>query len=116
MTFGAARQEGQATVELVGLLPLLLAVALTAATVLAGQAAAEQAGQAAEAGAVARIQGGDPRRAVRDALPDRARPGADVAIDGSRVTVTVRPRVPLPFLAGALEATATADAGPEPPP
>jgi hypothetical protein len=113
---GVDRKDGQATVELVGLLPLLLAVALTGATVLAGQVAAEQAGQAAEAGAIARIQGGDPRQAARDALPDRAPSRADVVIRGSRVTVTVRPRVPLPFLASTLAASSTADAGPEPPP
>jgi hypothetical protein len=34
-----------------------------------------------------------------------------VRLDDRRVTVTVRPRVPL--LAGQLEATVTADAGPE---
>jgi hypothetical protein len=116
MRLGAHHEDGQATVELVGLLPLLLAVALTGATVLAGQAASEQAGQAAEAAAIAGIQGGDPRRAARDALPDRRESNADVAIDGSRITVTVRPRTPLPFLACALEATATAHAGPEPSP
>ena len=116
MRSGVDREDGQATVELVGLLPLLLAVALTGATVVAGQVAAEQAGQAAEAGAIAHIQGGDARRAARDALPDRATSRADVAIRGSQITVTVRPRAPLPFLASALEATATADAGREPRP
>jgi hypothetical protein len=108
------REGGQATVELVALLPLVLAIALTAATVLAGQAAFEQAGQAAEAGAVALIQGGDARAAARTAIPEQARPYSEVAVTGSRITVTVRPRVPLDFLATALEATATADAGPEP--
>jgi hypothetical protein len=110
------REGGQATVELVALLPLVLLIALTAATVLAGQAASEQAGQAAEAGAIALIQGGDPRTAARTAIPEQARPHTDIAISGSRVTVTLRPRVPLGFLAPALEATARADAGPEPSP
>ena len=109
-------QSGQATVELVALLPLLLAIALTAATVLAGQAASEQAGQAAEAGAIALIQGRDARTAARTAIPEPARPHSDVAVSGSRITVTLRPRVPLALLAAALEATATADAGPAPSP
>jgi hypothetical protein len=108
------RERGQATVELVALLPLLLAVALTAATILAGQAAAEQAGQAAEAGAIALIHGDDARAAARTAIPEQARGRTDVEVTGSRVTVTLRPRVPLGFLAAALEATATADAGPGP--
>jgi hypothetical protein len=110
------RERGQATVELVALLPLVLAVALTAATVLAGQAAAEEAGQAAEAGAVALIQGNDARAAARTAIPERSRARTDITIRGSRVTVTLRPRLPLGFLAAALEATATADAGSEPSP
>lgn len=110
----ADRESGQATVELVALLPLVLAVALTAATVLVGQAASEQAGQAAEAGAIAVIQGNDSRTAARTAIPEQARARTDITIDGSRVTVTLRPRLPLGFLATALEATATADAGEEP--
>jgi hypothetical protein len=48
-----ADHNGQATVELVALLPLLLITALAAAALIAAQAAGEQAGQAAEAGAVA---------------------------------------------------------------
>jgi hypothetical protein len=110
----ADRECGQATVELVALLPLVLAVALTGATVLAGLAASEQAGQAAEAGAVALIQGRDARTAARRAIPGPPRPRTEIVVAGSRVTVTLRPRVPLGFLATALEATATADAGPEP--
>jgi hypothetical protein len=111
----AGSEAGQAAVELVALLPLVLLVALTGATILAAQAAVEQAGQAAEAGAIALIQDGDPRSAAQAAVPERLRRRADVAIGGGRVTVTVRPRLPLGFLAGALEATATADAGTEPP-
>jgi Flp pilus assembly protein TadG len=107
----ARSRHGQATVELVALLPLLAAVALAAFTAVAAQAAHEQASQAAEAGAVAILQARDPADAARAAVPHgRTR----VAVDGHRVTVTVRPRVPL--LAARLEAKVTADAGPEPTP
>lgn len=106
--------QGQATVELVGLLPLLAAVALAAFTVLAAQTASEQAGQAAEAGAVALIQSRDPETAAREAIPAAAHRRTTVEVDGHRVTVAVRPRVPL--LAAGLEAEVTADAGPEPSP
>ena len=106
--------SGQATVEVVALLPLLLVVALAATTLLAGHAAREQAGLAAQAGAMAVLQGGDPREAARRALPDEARRRARVEIEGRRVTVTLRPDLPLGPAAVAMTAEVTADAGPEP--
>ena len=103
-------ERGQAAVELVGVLPLVAAIGLAAYTALAAQRAGEQAGAAAEAGAIAHLQDRDPRAAARAALPSDAR--ASIVLRERRVTVRVRPRVPL--LAAELEATATADAGPEP--
>ena len=52
--------SGQSTVELVGLLPLLLAVGLGVSTLLSAGAAEQAAGGAAEAGAVALLQGATP--------------------------------------------------------
>lgn len=101
--------DGQATVELVALLPLLLVVGLAAAAFVAAQSAGEQAGQAAQAGAMALLQGGDPRAAARAALPRHAH--GTITVHGHRVTVRVRPPLPLPGLAGPLTTTATADAG-----
>ena len=86
-------ESGQAAVELVALLPLLLIVGLAAAALLAGHAAGEHAGQAAQAGAMALLQGTDPRAAARSALPADVRPRARVEIDGRRVTVRVRPQL-----------------------
>jgi hypothetical protein len=117
MTHPAIRSEaGQATVELVALLPLLLVGALAAAALLAGHGAREQAGQAAQAGAMALLQGGDPREAARRALSDGARARAAVEVRGRRVTVRVRPRLPVAAAADAMTAAVTADAGPEPVP
>jgi hypothetical protein len=110
----AARDRGQATVELVGLLPLVAAVGLAAYTAIAAQAAHEQAGEAAHAGAIATLQDRDARAAAREALPPAARSHSAIALAGRRITVRVRPGVPL--LATRLEATSTADAGPEPGP
>jgi hypothetical protein len=107
-------ETGQATVELVALLPLLLIAALAGALVLAAHAAGEQAGQAAEAGAMALLQGGDARTAARRALPEHAR--AEIAVHGRRVTVTLHPDLPLDDLERRLTARATANAGPEPTP
>ena len=106
--------SGQATVELVALLPLVLLVALAAAAVLAGHGAREQAGQAAQAGAMALLQGGDPAEAARRALPDDVRGRAVVEVDGRRVTVRLGPELPLRAVERAMMAEVTADAGPEP--
>jgi hypothetical protein len=107
-------QAAQATVELVALLPLLLTAALAGFAVLAARAADEQAGQAAEAGALALLQDREPMAAARAALPDGARARAEVRVDDRRVTVRIRPDLPLPALATRLTAKATADAGPDP--
>jgi hypothetical protein len=103
--------DGQATVELVALLPLLLVIALAAAALLAGHAAGEQAGQAAEAGALAVLQGGDPRAAARRALPPETRGRAEINVHRHRVTVRVRPRLPLTALEAPLTGAATAHVG-----
>ena len=103
--------DGQATVELVALLPLLLAAALAAAALLAAHAAGERAGEAAQAGAMALIQGGDPRAAARGVLPRGTR--AWIQVHGHRVTVHVRPSLPLTALERPLTATATAVAASE---
>ena len=107
-------EAGQASVELVGVLPLLVGVGLGTMQLLAAGAAEEAADGAAEAGAVALLQDADPRDAARAALPAWSRDGATIEIAGRRVRVRVRPRGPVPALARRLEATASADAGPSP--
>ena len=103
---------GQATVELVGILPLAVLVALAAGQLLAAGAAREFAGHAAEAGAVAIVQDLDPEAAARDALPDWSSRRVEVRVEERRVRVRVRPVALVPGLADELAATATADAGP----
>jgi hypothetical protein len=113
--WSASRSErGQSTVELVAFLPLVLAAGLAGATILAGQAAEEHAGQAAQAGAMALLQGSDPREAAESALPADSRRRATILVRGRRVTVRVRPNLPPAALADRLTAVATADAGPDP--
>jgi hypothetical protein len=105
-------ERGQAVVELVAMLPLVAAVALAAFSVLAAGRAAEQAGSAAGAGAMALLQDGDAMMAARAALPEGARRSATIRVRGRRVTVRVVPRVPV--AAGAFARTASADAGAAP--
>lgn len=111
----STRQSGQATVELVVLAPLLVAVVLAAAQLLAAGAAGELADHAAEAAAVAVLQGGDPTVAARDAVPGWSRGRMSVRIDGRHVRVRLRPPSPIPGLATLLESSREADAGPESP-
>ena len=104
--------RGQASVELLGILPLALLIALAIAQFLAAGSARELAGNAAEAGAVALLQGTDPTEAARNALPGWSRDRATIDISGHRVEIHLRPRAVIPLVANHLEAHASADAGP----
>ena len=96
------------------LLPLVLLVGLALLALLAGRSAADDAGAAAQAGAMALVQGDDAAAAARAALQPAVRRRAQILVHGRRVTVTVRPATTPAFVAGALAASASADAGPEP--
>jgi hypothetical protein len=106
--------RGQATVELVGMLPLAVLVALAVGQLLAAGAARELAGASAEAGAAAILQRGDPKAAALDALPGWSDDHVEVRVSGRRVRVRLRPVPVIPGLADRLSATVTADAGPAP--
>jgi hypothetical protein len=103
---------GQASVELLGILPLALLIALAIAQLLAAGSARELAGNAAEAGAAAILQGADPAQAARAALPGWSRERTTVHVSERRVEIRIRPRTVIPLVANHLEAHASADAGP----
>ena len=92
------RAEGQASVELLGVLPAVLALGLVLFQVLAVGYSAVLAGTAAEAGALALGAGADARGGVREALPGWSRARARVTVSGGTVTVRLRP----PSLLGGL--------------
>jgi hypothetical protein len=80
---------GQASVEMIAVLPLVALVgAVLWQAVLAGQAVWSSAG-AARAAARAQAVGGDPLRAARGAVPDALRPGVAVRRSGDGVRVAV---------------------------
>jgi len=108
----ATRQSGQASVELIAMLPLALLVAVVVAQLLAVGAARELAGGAATAGAAALLQDRDPQDEARAALPGWSRGRVTVSVRGRRVTVRVRPLAVAGPLARAFTAVASADAGP----
>jgi Flp pilus assembly protein TadG len=101
-------ERGQAAVELLAVLPLVLAVAMAAAQLLAVGYASVLAGNAAEAAALAVAGGGDPRAAARQALPGWSRAHARVAVRGGEVRVNMRPPTLLRPLADELEVAGTA--------
>ncbi|HET6507531.1 MAG TPA: hypothetical protein VFG42_12150 [Baekduia sp.] len=111
--FGAC--DGQSSIELLGMLPLILLVLLSLAQLLATGAARSAASGAAEAAAAAVLQRtGDPADAARAAAPSWSRSRMAVTVDGRHVRVRVAPRAFLPGTARLLWATAEADAGPVP--
>ena len=103
-----AREAGQATVEVVALLPAFVAVGLAILQLLAVGYASVLAGSAAEAGALALAAGADARAGVREALPGWSRARAEVSVEGGRVEVRLRPPSPLEALAERLEVTGAA--------
>jgi hypothetical protein len=101
-------ERGQATLEVLGLLPVLLAVALAAAQLLATGYSSVLAGNAAEAGALALAGGGEARAGVREALPGWSRAHAKMSVSGGEVSVRLRPPALLRPLAERLEVSASA--------
>jgi Flp pilus assembly protein TadG len=101
-----AHQQGQATVELVALLPVLAALLLAVwQAVLAGHAVWAVT-SAARAAARAHAVGADPRDSARAHLPAALEPGLRVTTrSGGEVQVSVRipplPGLPSPGRAGA---------------
>ena len=107
-----SRESGQATVEAVAAIPvLLLAGALALHLLLAGYALALADG-AAEAGALALAAGRPARAAAGEALPGWAEEDVEVTVQGGEVAVRVRPPSLLPGLADLLVMSSTAFARP----
>ncbi|HWH93596.1 MAG TPA: hypothetical protein VNT03_07025 [Baekduia sp.] len=109
----ARGEDGQASVELVALLPVLVGIVLLAwQAVVAGEAwwlASAAAREAARAAAL----GGDPRAAAAEVLPAPLRRDLRVRPDGDAAGVSVRVAVP-PVLAGIRVGSVTVRARMEP--
>jgi len=101
-------ERGQAAVELLGALPVLIGLGLAVAQLLAVGYAAVLAGNAAEAGALALAARADPEASVRNSLPGWSRARASVGVSDGRVTVRLRPPALVSALASKLEVASTA--------
>ena len=102
------RDRGQASVELVGAGLLLVVAALAAFQILAAGQAASVADGAAEAAAIALVNGRDPESAARAAAPGWARDEVQVRTRGERVIVTLAAPAALRALRGRLRVSADA--------
>lgn len=88
-----ARQNGQAAVELIAAVPILLAVLLLVAQLATAGHALWSAGDAARAGARAVLVGADAAEAARRALPFWLDAGAEIDVSGG-TGVEVRVQAP----------------------
>lgn len=102
-------ERGQALVELIGGVPLILTVGLVLLQLLAAGYSAVLAGSAAEAGALALAADGDARAAVERALPGWSEAGASVEVGRESVRVRLRPPSPIAAVSRRLEVTANAE-------
>lgn len=105
-------ERGQATVELVAALPALMLAGLVALQLLVAGYAMTLADGAAEAGALALASGGSAVEAAREALPGWAEDDAQVAVEGGKVSVRLRPPSPIEALADRLAVSSSAAARP----
>jgi hypothetical protein len=104
--------DGQATVEAVAAVVLLLAAGAVCLQLLAAGYALTLADGGAEAGALALAAGRPAKGAVRAALPGWAEGRVEVSVRGGEVTVRLRPPSPIPGLADLLTLTSVAFARP----
>jgi hypothetical protein len=108
----ARAEEGQAQIELVAGIPLLLLAALVALQLLAVGYAQTLADGAAEAGAIAAADGRDEEDAARAGLPGWVSSAVDVDSADGKVTVELDPPALLPGLSGHLGVSSSAYARP----
>lgn len=108
MRRGPRGEAGQATIETVAAVPLLILAGVVALQLLVTGYSLTLADGAAEAGTLAVVAGRDAEPAVRAALPAWARERVDVESGEGRVTVSLRPPSPLAAVARSLEVSSTA--------
>lgn len=101
-------ERGQASVELLGGLPAMIALGLALLQLLAVGYSSVLAGNAAEAAALAALGGGDSGAAARRALPGWSESRARLRVRGGEVEVSLRPPSPIEALSRRFEVTGRA--------
>src|SRR4051812_43590667 len=102
-------RNGQAAVEMMGALPVVLLLGLVVLQLLAVGYASVIAGQAAESAALALAGGGDAEEAARAAVPGWSRTRMQIEVRGGRVTGSMRRRAAIDAVARKLEVHAGAE-------
>ncbi len=105
-------ERGQATVELLAAIPLLLVAGAIALQLLLAGYALTLADGAAEAGALALAAGRPAKSAVEESLPSWAEDKAEVSVHGGEVTVRLAPPSLLTAVADHLVVTSNGFARP----
>lgn len=106
------REVGQATVELIAAIPLLVLAGSVALQLLLTGYALTLADGAAEAGSLALAAGRPAKEAARDSLPAWAEDGAEISVSGGEVTVRLRPPSLFSAVGRALAVTSSSYARP----
>jgi hypothetical protein len=106
------REAGQATIELIAAIPLLLLAGAVALQLLLTGYALTVTDGAAEAGSLALAAGRPAKAAARESLPAWAEDGAEVSVKEGEVTVRLRPPSLLPAVGSALAVTSSSYARP----
>jgi len=101
-------ERGQATVEMVAAIPLLLLAGTVALQLLVAGYTLTLADGAAEAGALALAAERSARSAARESLPEWAAERAEIEVRGGEVSVRLRPPSPLPAIAERLVVSSSA--------
>lgn len=101
-------EGGQASVEAIGALPMLVATGLVSLQLLAAGYSLTLADGAAEAAALARAAGRSAPEAALTALPGWARDRVRVSVSDRAVRIRLSPPSPFGALADALTVTSTA--------
>ncbi len=104
----ASASDGQASIELLGSVPVVLLAALCLFQLLAAGYALVMADNAVHAAAVAVANGHDPEKAAEDAVPG-LRPGKIIVVqNGEEVKVTLRPPSPIKAISRKLSVSSSA--------
>lgn len=102
------RSAGQAQLELLACIPLLIAAGLIVLQLMSVGYSQSLADGSAEAGAIALTAGASAEEAARGALPGWAAGRVEVEVSGGRVAVQMRPPELLPGLGERFEVSSTA--------
>lgn len=106
------RESGQATVELLAAVPLLLLAGSIALQLLLTGYTLSLADGAAEAGALALAAGQPAKAAAEESLPDWADDDSEVSVNGGEVKVRLKPPSLFPAVGDRLSVTSTSFARP----